>query len=50
MGFVIEYTHDLLCGEQVLDELKVFYKKTMKLTAGGQQLVAERVKPNSNIR
>ncbi|KAJ1495797.1 hypothetical protein T484DRAFT_1740740 [Baffinella frigidus] len=35
---------------KVLDELKVFYKKTMKLSAGGQQLVAERVKPNSNVR
>jgi len=32
------------------DNLGVTYKKTMALTAGGQVVAAERVKPNSNIR
>jgi len=31
-------------------ELAVTYKKTMTLTAGGNRLIAERVKENSNVR
>mmetsp|Transcript_28568 Transcript_28568/g.44685 ORF Transcript_28568/g.44685 Transcript_28568/m.44685 type:complete len:531 (-) Transcript_28568:1188-2780(-) len=35
---------------KVLEGLKVMYKKSMPVTAGGQPLVAERVKENSNVR